>query len=106
MLIYSIRRGYLQRNTIGGNAAARDFFFATIEYTETKLRLNNALPKIASPLHNEIITKLTQCKGSMALHKGEYIVYYHNAPVNWIRAHSFVPYFHSERDGRETICTS
>ena len=25
--------------------------------------------------------------------------YYHNAPVNWIRSHSFVPYFCSERDG-------
>lgn len=24
---------------------------------------------------------------------------YHNAPVNWIRSHSFVPYFSSERDG-------
>jgi hypothetical protein len=82
-------------------AAARDSFFATIEYTETKLRLNAVLPKIASPLHNEIITKLMQCKGSMALHKGEYVVYYHNAPVNWIRAHSFVPYFQSKRDGEK-----
>lgn len=24
---------------------------------------------------------------------------YHNAPVNWIRSHSFIPYFKSERDG-------
>ncbi|NLU47440.1 MAG: SAM-dependent methyltransferase, partial [Syntrophomonadaceae bacterium] len=25
--------------------------------------------------------------------------YYHNAPIFWIRAHSFVPFFKSERDG-------
>ena len=26
---------------------------------------------------------------------------YHSAPVNWIRAHTSTPYFHSERDGEK-----
>ena len=33
------------------------------------------------------------------LEKGNEVCYYHNAPVSWIRAHSFTPYFCSERDG-------
>ena len=31
--------------------------------------------------------------------KGDIICYYHNAPVSWVRAHTFTPYFCSERDG-------
>ena len=33
------------------------------------------------------------------MYSGQNKCLYHNAPVNWIRSHSFVPYFNSERDG-------
>jgi hypothetical protein len=43
---------------------------------------------------------------------GNYKCLYHNAPVNWIRSHSFIPFFCSERDGEgittqlKSICFS
>ena len=47
------------------------------------------------------MNKLLQHKGSLAIHSGGHIIYYHNAPVHWIRAHAVVPYFCSERDGEK-----
>ena len=30
---------------------------------------------------------------------GKFNCLYHNTPINWVRAHTFIPYFKSERDG-------
>jgi hypothetical protein len=38
------------------------------------------------------------------MERGNEVCYYHNAPVSWIRSHTFTPYFCSERDG-ECITT-
>ena len=79
-------------------AEERDYLFKDIAYTQTP-SLYGILPKIASSNHSEIINKLIHYKKTLALHSGSNVTYYHNAPVHWIRAHSFVPYFCSERDG-------
>ncbi len=33
---------------------------------------------------------------------GSKVIYFHNAPVSWLRAHTFVPYFSSARDGQRS----
>jgi hypothetical protein len=82
-------------------AEARSALLDEVEYAQTSLRLHGVLPKISSPIHDGIMSKLLQHKGSLGIHSGKNITYYHNAPVHWIRAHAFVPYFHSERDGEK-----
>jgi len=58
----------------------------------------NSIPKIASPLEVGIFKKVMR-ENYFFADKGTKFCFYHNAPVNWIRAQSFVPYFCSERDG-------
>ncbi len=55
--------------------------------------------KVPNPLFNSIWRKINSQRQFFFSQIGNSICYYHNAPVNWIRAHSFVPYFKSERDG-------
>ena len=57
------------------------------------------IPKIASILQVSIFNKVKHQKQFFGGMNGNYIMYYHNAPVNWIRAHNKAPYFWSERDG-------
>ena len=59
----------------------------------------NIVPKISSSLQVSILNKVKQEKQFFFKEQGDKICFYHNAPVNWIRAHSFVPFFTSERDG-------
>jgi hypothetical protein len=83
-------------------AEARDNLFYNLEYTDAPFKLNSVLPKIISPTHLRILQKLRNNKGSIGTEgKGSHAAYFHNAPVNWIRAHSFIPYFVSERDGEK-----
>lgn len=75
-------------------------FTAHIQYNDIRdFCYNNIVPKIASPLQINILNKVKNEKRFFFSHSGNAICYYHNAPVNWIRAHSFVPFFTSERDG-------
>ena len=57
------------------------------------------IPKIASILQVSIFNKIKLQKQFFGSMIGDYVMYYHNAPVNWIRAHSKAPFFWSERDG-------
>ena len=79
----------------------REGLFQLLEYVPVNRKSQNFIPKLSTSLHGDIIEKLLKHKGSLALHRGKHKIYYHNAPVHWIRAHSFVPYFHSERDGEK-----
>lgn len=55
--------------------------------------------KVASPLYITAISKMQKEKSFFYAFQGTNRCLYHNAPVNWIRSHSFIPYFCSERDG-------
>lgn len=82
-------------------AEERERLFQFLEYVSVNRKSQNFIPKLFTSTHGGIIEKLLKHKGSLALHRGKHKIYYHNAPVHWIRAHSFVPYFHSERDGEK-----
>ena len=79
----------------------REGLFQLLEYVPVNRKSQNFIPKLSTSTHRGIIEKLLKHKGSLVLHRGKHKIYYHNAPVHWIRAHSFVPYFHSERDGEK-----
>lgn len=84
-------------------AEERNYLFDTLSYiNNTTFSYQNILPKLSHKLHLSILNKLVNKKGSFIWDTGKFITYYHNAPVNWIRAHSFVPYFKSERDGEKS----
>lgn len=88
-------------------AVARNSLFNMLHYTNTEGNVyKTAIPKIAHPLHLQVMQKLAKMKGTLAdqiSHKrsSENILFYHSAPVNWVRSHTTVPYFHSERDGEK-----
>ena len=85
-------------------ADERDTLFSLLSYTDIEdLRYETAIPKVSSVLHRQILKKLNS-------HRRPWLaaepslgseVLYHSAPVNWIRAHTYTPYFHSERDGQK-----
>ena len=79
----------------------REGLFELIEYVSVNQKSQSFISKLSTHVHRNIIEKLLKHKGSFALHQGQHTTYYHNAPVHWIRAHSFIPYFHSERDGEK-----
>ena len=79
----------------------REGLFQLLEYVRVNRKSQNFISKLSTDTHRNIIEKLLKHKGSLALHRGKHKIYYHNAPVHWIRAHSFIPYFHSERDGEK-----
>ena len=64
-----------------------------------KYYYNNIIGKIPSELWHNIIKKVNPEKQFFYTSTGNNLCLYHNAPVNWIRSHSFIPYFCSERDG-------
>lgn len=57
------------------------------------------LGKIPSQLYINAIKRMQKEQLFFYRHPGNNNCLYHNTPVNWIRSHSFVPYFCSERDG-------
>jgi hypothetical protein len=84
-------------------AEERDYLFVSkLLYTSVFSKVNDAIPKIADILHSSVISKLAELKSHrcrLTFYKGEHKVYYHDAPINWIRAHTSIPFFTSERDG-------
>ena len=63
----------------------------------------NIIPKVGNSLLIDILNKITR-ENVFFTFSGCKHCLYHNVPVNWIRSHTFVPYFKSERDG-EVITT-
>jgi hypothetical protein len=81
-------------------AEERDYLFEFINYTKLEgFSYKNIVPKISDKKHLSILKKVSNNKRQLSLGVGNFLTYYHNTPVNWIRAHDFIPYFHSERDG-------
>ena len=86
-------------------ADERDNLFPTVKYTDlsTDLLRNFTIPKISDGMHASIINKIqnSTMERCLAGKKTGYALYYHNAPVHWIRAHIKPPYFYNDRDGEK-----
>ena len=85
-------------------ADERDTLFSLLSYTDIEdLRYKTAIPKVSSVLHRQVLRKLNSHRRPWPVAKSSLgsEVLYHSAPVNWIRAHTSTPYFHSERDGEK-----
>ncbi|MCK9314210.1 MAG: Eco57I restriction-modification methylase domain-containing protein [Methanocorpusculum sp.] len=83
-------------------ANGRNVLFFNIKYN----RLNgfnyaDIISKISDKIHLRILTKMSNHATRFNFLTGNQETYYHNTPVHWIRAHSFIPYFKSERDGKK-----
>ena len=88
-------------------AEQRDWLFYLLSYTDIgDLQYASAIPKVSSRTHLQVLNKMLsasrQIKNILTVPKGETkIILYHSTPVNWVRAHTEPPYFHSERDGKK-----
>ena len=75
-------------------------FNALVRYNSIEdYTYQNVIPKIASPLFVSIARKIKEDKVQLFVNSGHEFCLYNDAPINWMRAHSFIPYFCSERDG-------
>ena len=83
-------------------AAERAWLFDRVEYTPIgDFRYKTAIPKVSSLIHLRVLQKLQALGGNWRESDNrDDRVLYHSAPVNWIRAHTYAPYSHSERDGQ------
>ncbi len=82
-------------------AEERHTLFGLLQYCRsTDAIVKGSLPKIGQEIELAILEKMT---GRPPLWTftgfGDKALYYHNCPVNWIRATTFVPAFRSDRDG-------
>jgi hypothetical protein len=82
-------------------AEERHTLFGLLQYRRsTEAIIKGSLPKIGHEIELAILEKMA---GQPPLCKftgfGDKALYYHNCPVNWIRATTFVPAFRSDRDG-------
>lgn len=78
----------------------KNLFTSIIKYNDEQgYSYGNIIGKIASPLYLSTIKKVFLDKKTYFTNCGLYNCFFHNTPVNWIRSHSFTPYFCSERDG-------
>lgn len=77
-------------------------FTSLIKYNNIEdYKYNNIIPKVSSPLFLSIAKKMEK-EDLFFKNQGEYYCLYNDAPINWIRAHTFEPYFYNERDGQKT----
>lgn len=77
----------------------KNLFYSVIAYNEIgDYKYPNIVGKVASPLWVNIYKKVLKDKESFK-DLGEYFCLYNDAPINWMRSHSFIPYFCSDRDG-------
>jgi len=78
----------------------KNLFTALVKYFDVEdYSYQNIIPKIANPNFIRAIRKVRKEQPFFYTCSGSNHCLYHNAPVNWIRSHSFIPYFCSERDG-------
>ncbi len=82
-------------------AEARDTLFSSLQYCQsTDAIIKGSLPKVGQDVELAILKKMIEQSPlrSFMGHRDKPL-YYHNCPVNWIRATTFVPRFQSDRDG-------
>ena len=78
----------------------KNLFTALISYNDIgDYSYQNIIPKIPNSLYISAIKKMLINHPFFFVYSGNNKCLYHNVPVHWIRSHSFVPYFCSERDG-------
>ena len=88
-------------------ARERNNLFDLLHYTDIgELTYETAIPKISSCLHLQILQRIAKEEHALGRlisqkHISGSTLFYHSAPVNWIRAHTIAPYFHSQRDGEK-----
>ncbi|MCY3900083.1 MAG: Eco57I restriction-modification methylase domain-containing protein [Caldilineaceae bacterium] len=88
-------------------AEERSNLFSLLNFAHVRdLKYATAIPKVSERLHLQILRKLDLCKKNrLAFLESSQMtnnsILFHSAPVNWIRAHTSIPYFHSERDGQK-----
>ena len=81
-------------------ADERKYLFKNIQFNRASgYTYKNVIVKTPSPLYENIYSKVQAEEKTLWNEVGDEICYYHNAPVSWIRSHTFTPYFCSERDG-------
>ncbi len=78
----------------------RPTLFKNLQYNNNAgYNYKDVIVKTPSPLYAKIFNNIRKEENTLWDNKGDIICYYHNAPVSWIRSHTFTPYFCSERDG-------
>jgi hypothetical protein len=81
-------------------AEERPCLFNSIRFTQNKhIDWFDTIPKIDNPIMFDVIKKIYNDKNFFLMNRHGDKIWYHNCPVNWIRAHSYTPFFTSERDG-------
>lgn len=83
---------------------ARSNLFPNLSFNETIDIPNfNTITKVGSTIEATILRKLQMSGSTVApyLQSTQSGCYYHNAPIHWVRAFTFAPYFWSERDGEK-----
>ena len=92
--------GYFSSKYKKWYADERRFLFNNIQFTRSNgYAYKSIIVKTPSELYEGIYEKIQAESKLLWNQNGEEICYYHNAPVSWIRSHTFTPYFCSERDG-------
>jgi hypothetical protein len=91
-------------NYIKFHSEMREFLFDGISYLMNDNLINNTIPKLNKIIEQSILSRI--CKDDYKLQDyfiklGKFSLYYHNAPQYFIRAHSRVPYFWNEKDGKK-----
>ena len=98
--VSNAHKGHFSTKYTRWYAEERKFLFKRINYVEDEgYSYGNVIGKIPSPLIISALNKMRNEPFYFFWESGNYKCLYHNAPVNWIRSHSFIPYFSSERDG-------
>lgn len=83
---------------------ARPQLFHTLTYeTATMTSSVASIPKTGSQVARRIVEKMATHTGKAGhnLSRKQFGYYYHDAPIHWIRAFAFTPFFWSERDGEK-----
>jgi hypothetical protein len=103
--IFTINKAVPKKNVLTTSylkwyAEERDYLFQKINFTDSTRYCSITYPKIDHSLENEILNKINLNK----LRIGNYrvrpniknTIYYHNAPVFFIRSMNFIPFYESQ----------
>lgn len=100
LFVSNLFEGYFSSKYKKWYADERKILFKNIQYTKSQgYAYKNVIVKTPSEIYEKIFSKVQLEDTGIWNEKGDEICYYHNAPVSWIRSHTFTPYFCSERDG-------
>ena len=90
-------------------AKERKNLFNILHYTNASDAVyETAISKIADHLHLKVLQKIAKVKTTLrkqisSQRLSDNTLFFHAAPVNWVRSHTTVPYFHGQRDGEKSV---